>query len=130
MNVAGTPIAETVPVKIIKVIYFKKFEKDAHKPAALDYILFGSSREQFMAHLITAKPDFDQVLSVEADNDQTKSAIENSQYAMLEIPGTPNSKPVSDTEPLHAIAMQAKGQLALTLRKPREYYLEFDDLSH
>jgi hypothetical protein len=82
------------------VIYFKKFEKDAHKPAGLDYILFGSSREQFLAHLITAKPDFDQVLSIEADNDQMKSAVENAHYVMLEIPGTPNSKPVSDTKPL------------------------------
>lgn len=125
----GTPIAQSVPVKITNVIYFKKFEKDAHKPAGLDYILFGSSREQFLAHLITAKPDFDQVLSVEADNNQIKSAVENAQYVVLEIPGTPNSKPVSETEPLRAIAMQAKGKLALTLRKPREYYLEFGDLS-
>jgi hypothetical protein len=126
----GTPIAESVPVKITNVIYFKKFENDAHKPAGLDYILFGSSREQFMAHLITAKPDFDQVLGVEVDNDQTKAAIENAQYAMLEIPGTPNDKPVSGTRPLRAMTIRAKGQFALTLRKPHEYYLEFDDLSH
>lgn len=99
------------------MIYFKKFEKDAHKPAGLDYILFGSSREQFLAHLITAKPDFDQVLSVEADNNQIKSAVENAQYVVLEIPGTPNSKPVSETEPAARDCYAGEGQARSDIKK-------------
>jgi hypothetical protein len=126
----GTPIADPVPVTITRVIYFRSFEKDAHKAEALDYILFGSSREQFIAHLITAKPDFDQILGVEIDNDQLKSSVENLKHVVLEIPGSPNDKPVSGRGPVRAVALQAKKQLPLTLRNPHEYYLEFDDLSH
>jgi hypothetical protein len=84
----GTVIAESVPVKITKVIYFKKFETNARKPAGLYYILFGNNREQFVAHLITAKPDFDQVLRVEVNDDQLRSAIAtNLQHELVEIPG-------------------------------------------
>jgi hypothetical protein len=126
----GTPIAESVGVKIMQVIYFKNFDKDPHKAEALDYILFGSSREQFIAHLITAKPDFDQVLGVEIDNDQLKSTVESQKHVVLEIPGAPNDRPVSGAGPVRAIALRTKRQLPLTLRNPYEYYLEFDDLSH
>jgi hypothetical protein len=126
----GTPIAESVPVSITRVIYFRNFEKDARKAEALDYILFGSSREQFIAHLITAKPDFDQVLGVEVDNGQLKSAVEHRKHVVLEIPGSPGDRPVSTTGPVRAVALQAKGEISLTLRNPHEYYLEFDDLSH
>ncbi|MGB8629927.1 MAG: hypothetical protein WCD69_11120 [Xanthobacteraceae bacterium] len=104
----GTVIAESVPVKITKVIYFKKFETNASKPAGLYYILFGSSREQFVAHLITAKPDFDQVLRVEVADDQFSSVVASTmQHELLKIPGMPNDAPVSDTEPLHAIPRHA-----------------------
>jgi hypothetical protein len=127
----GTLIAESVPVSIAKVIYFKKFEMNAHKPAELYYILFGSSSEQFVAHLITAKPDFDQVLRVEVDDDQLRSAVaSNLQHIQLEIAGMPDDKPVSDAEPLRAIALQDVGKRALILNNPHQYYLEFGDLSH
>lgn len=127
----GTAIAESVPVKITKVIYFKKFETNARKPAGLYYILFGNSREQFVAHLITAKPDFDQVLRVKVDDDQLLSAIATSpQHEFLEIPGMPNDAPVADSEPLRAIALQDIGNRDRILNNPHQYYLEFGDLSH
>lgn len=127
----GTVIAESVPVKITKVIYFKKFETNASKPAGLYYILFGSSREQFVAHLITAKPDFDQVLRVEVADDQFSSVVASTmQHELLKIPGMSNDAPVSDTEPLHAIPLQDMGDRDLILKSPHQYYLEFGDLSH
>lgn len=113
------------------MIYFKKFEANARKPEELDYILFGSRREQFVAHLITAKPDFDQVLGVDVADDQLRSAVANNpQPVQIEIPGMPNDRPVSDTAPLRAIAMQEIGKPTAILNDPHQYYLEFCDLSH
>jgi hypothetical protein len=127
----GTVIAASVPVKITKVIYFKKFEPNARKPAELHYILFGDSREQFIAHLITAKPDFDQVLRVKVDDDQFKPAVAgNPRHTELEIPGMPDDTPVSDAGPLHAMAPQDTGKRDFILSNPHQYYLEFGDLSH
>lgn len=126
----GTPIAESVPVTITRVIYFKNFAEDAPKAETLDYILFGSQHEQFIAHLITAKPDFDQVMSVEVGNDQLKSAVEKLNHVVLEIPGSTNDKPISGPAALRAIALEANTKVTLTLSHPHQYYLEFDDLSH
>ena len=40
------------------------FDPTATKPATLEYILFGSGPERYLAHTIAAAPDFDQVLAV------------------------------------------------------------------
>jgi hypothetical protein len=61
----GTPIIRNILVDIKKVIYFKKFDKNENIKANYEAILFGDQDEQFVAHKISACPDFDQVLSVE-----------------------------------------------------------------
>lgn len=63
----GTLIAEGATVKVVKVLYFKKFLPNESKSNDDDYLLFGNSKEQFAAHLIVAKPDFDRLLSVKTD---------------------------------------------------------------
>jgi hypothetical protein len=47
-------------------VLFRPFEQGARKPAELEYLLFGDVKEAFLAHLITAPPDFDQMVSVQA----------------------------------------------------------------
>jgi len=49
-------IAENVSVKIKRLIYFEKFDRDKSKSPNADFILFGNSKEQFAAHYITNKP--------------------------------------------------------------------------
>jgi hypothetical protein len=63
----GAVIASGLTVTITQVLYFKKFVPGAQKPSQEKYILFGNTQEQFLAHEITARPDFDQLLSVVAD---------------------------------------------------------------
>lgn len=60
----GTPILRDVTVTIDRVVHFRQFDPEAEKPVVQHYLLFGSGDEQFLAHLITAPPDFDQVVSV------------------------------------------------------------------
>lgn len=57
-------ILRDVQVRVTRVVHFREFDPKATRPARLEYLLFGKGGELFLAHLIVAPPDFDQVLSV------------------------------------------------------------------
>ena len=57
-------LASDVTVKLKQVKYFRQFKTGAKQPAISEYLLFGNGTEQLMAHLITAPPDFDQVVAL------------------------------------------------------------------
>src|SRR5258706_11976854 len=58
-------VVHDVQVRVTRVVHFREFDPKATRPARLEYLLFGKGGELFLAHLIVAPPDFDQVLSVE-----------------------------------------------------------------
>ncbi len=62
----GQPIIEAVTVNVTNVVYFQELDpKPAPDPtASLTYLCFGKTGDLFAAHMITARPNFDQVLSV------------------------------------------------------------------
>jgi hypothetical protein len=63
-------IGSTVDVTVANVVYVQKL---LPLPAALEhleYVLFGKSSELFLAHVITRKGDFDQVVSAEIKGHQ------------------------------------------------------------
>jgi hypothetical protein len=66
----SVPILNNVGVTVKRVVYFREFDPKAKKPEQLEYLLFGKGKELFLAHLIVAPPDFDQVLSVKLTNHQ------------------------------------------------------------
>jgi hypothetical protein len=78
----GVPLGPAL-VTIKKVVYFRKFDPLALKPPGLELVLFGNAQEQFAAHVIQAKPDFDQVLGVETKLDLEEGAVVKS-YARAE----------------------------------------------
>jgi hypothetical protein len=53
------------PAKIVRVLHFREFAPDLPKPAELAYAVFGSGDDTFLAHLLSAPPDFDQILKAE-----------------------------------------------------------------
>ena len=57
-------ILRNVAVSVKRVIHFHEFDPKAAKRPQLEYLLFGKGQDLFMAHLIAAPADFDQVLSV------------------------------------------------------------------
>lgn len=94
----GTKIADaTVEVK---VLYFKKFNPVAVEPAKPQFILFGNNQEQFAAHQIFAKPNFDQIYSVTVTANEARE---------LDAGNT---------------------ILTVTLQNEKSLYLEIGDLSH
>jgi hypothetical protein len=57
-------IIENSTLEILKVVHFREFTAGGPKLDALEYLLFGREGEAFMAHLLSAPPDFDQVIAV------------------------------------------------------------------
>jgi hypothetical protein len=60
----GTKIASDINVTIKAVIYYNQFNGDKARATANTFILFGNEKENFIAHQITNKPDFDQIIQV------------------------------------------------------------------
>lgn len=63
----GVAIADHVSVNLARVLLFRKFDPRAVKPTDAQYLLFGHGAETFLAHLIVAPPDYDQVVQVKPD---------------------------------------------------------------
>jgi hypothetical protein len=61
------PIGET-PMAIAEVLHFRQLAPGVERPDALAYILVRSGEEAYLAHLLSAPPDFDQLLRVGLDD--------------------------------------------------------------
>jgi hypothetical protein len=60
----------------IRPVYFKEFTPKTARSRSLEYVLFGAPSELFLAHLITAPPDFDQILSVSIPGRDLSPSVE------------------------------------------------------
>ncbi len=58
-------IIDETSLDITRVVHFREFVAGGEKLEPLSYLLFGRGGELFMAHLLSAPPDFDQILEVE-----------------------------------------------------------------
>ena len=89
------------------------------------YLLFGNQQEQFIAHYITGKPDFDQILQVQLDLGTLKFFTSTISTVPLIFPGFKN-------QPLMApqvVKAQVAGKVSvLSLKLLQSFYLEFEDL--
>jgi hypothetical protein len=84
------PILQDSEVSVKRVIHFREFDPKATKSPQLEYLLFGNGQELFLAHMITAPPDFDQILAVKV----TDHAFTNEDLAKgipVVFPGTMNA---------------------------------------
>lgn len=118
----GTVIASDVQVKIKKVLYFKKFQPGEAKPDQAQYLYFGNEQEQFIAHIITAKPDFDQIMSIQVTN-----ALPLIESVLLTLPGNKNDEPLKVPSTVVGFSNQDNQQINLQLLS--NIYLESGDLS-
>jgi hypothetical protein len=84
------PILQNVEVSVQRVTHFRQFDPKAKKPARLEYLLFGKGQELFLAHLITAPPDFDQMLAVKI-TDHAFTDEELARGVPVGFPGTKNT---------------------------------------
>jgi len=81
-----------VIVKVKRVLYFRQFNPGAKQPAFSEYLLFGSgTNEQLAAHLITAPPDFDQVVALKTTLPFTDTELAKAIRLVLPNRPTPNA---------------------------------------
>ena len=74
----GQPIIKGLIVEVTNVVYFQELDTEAAHDSGrpLTYLCFGEAGDLFAAHMITARPDFDQILSV---------SLPESEFAELEF---------------------------------------------
>jgi hypothetical protein len=87
---ARVPILQEVKVSVKRVIHFREFDAKAQKAPQLEYLLFGKGQELFLAHVITAPPDFDQILAVKVTDHEFPDK-ELAKGVPVIFPGTTNA---------------------------------------
>lgn len=123
----GVKFLENVEVVISKVIYFQKLDIDARKPDILMYILFGNEKEQFLAHQIVSKPDFDENLVVQIKDEQWIKKLKKEKYLLIRFVEKNERKPFSWAGSEGKIA--TKNYLStIQFSNHQTLYLEFGDL--
>ncbi len=113
----GIAILNDITVSIKEVLYFKKFNPNAPREVVANYILFGDEKEQFLAHKISNKPDFEQIIQVNSD---LKMLPKNKKYAILTLDNDSNA-PIGVSGNVLTIDN-------LTIQFLEQLYLEFNDL--
>lgn len=113
----GTPILTNITVKIVQVVYFKKFKPEEAKTKTTDFILFGNPKEQFLAHQISNKPDFEQIIEVKTN---LSAFIKTEKCVVINLDDTQNN-------PIGVSCNEVKAK-ENTLILLKQLYLEFDDL--
>jgi hypothetical protein len=117
----GTKISSDIIVTIKNVIYYDKFNSDKARATANTFILFGNEKENFIAHQITSKPDFDQIIQVKTIKNPL---LENKKFEEIIINKTENS-PIG-VGGNDIVVTNNSNPYTITLLK--QLYLEFDDL--
>ena len=121
----GKEIIESIEVSIKKLIYYKKFDNTVERPINLTYFLIGNKKEQFLIHLVSKQPDFDEILSVSSDK-KTIRKIRKKGFVMLEVNEKDVRKPFSWKSDKFKVINSDEN---IFLRNSKQLYLEFGDLN-
>lgn len=123
-----------VEVTVKRVIYAQEIGATAGavKSDTLDYILFGTSTERFLAHRIAQPPDFDQIIGVKVSG-RAFTSEELARGVSIKIPDRANT-PDGRLRAKDKVA--AQGQVAgadtavpLTVEVVAEFYFEESELA-
>lgn len=121
----GSVIADSVSVEIAKVLHFRKYDPAAQKPAQAKFLLFGNSSEQYLAHYIEAKPDYDLIAQIQPLDSLNESSQEVAQEFFSQ---SPNSEmPAANSQISGSFTQDAKPKNDIQLLQ--QIYLETGDLS-
>ena len=119
----GVPILTGLTVDITRVVHFRKFDPAAtHAPQAR-YLVFGTPAEAYAAHLISAPPDVDQVLSVRVPATMPAAALAAGQA--VDLPGQVDGVALTVGKAYPMAGSAPQGQLTGT----QEWYRETGDLA-
>ena len=117
----GVMIKSSITASIRKVLYFQKFDPNATRARQLTYLLFGRAGDLWMAHLISTKPDFDQIAHVLSP----QLVPGPGQVVHLKILNATTTSPLQDGQDYSAW----DGGKNISVESVDTQYIEFDDLS-
>lgn len=130
----GEQIATDVSVDIEQIVHFRRFSPDPGNARDQQrYICFGGRDLAFVAHLITAPPDFDQILTVQVGALNGVSDDNLRAGMIVRVPDRPNDV-TSRLQETQTVTAQVQDQGADTggsigLTAGQEIYLETGDLA-
>jgi hypothetical protein len=116
----GVKIFNDVNVKIVEVLYFNYLDPIADKAETLQYLVVGNHKEQFAAHLLTNKPDFDQLVQINIDH----TLLKDVKVLKVNFPSSENNVPGIAGNAVNGFLTDRPVKLIFL----RQLYLEFDDL--
>jgi len=120
-----------VTVQIKRVVYAHEFRPEDKRPENLEYVLFGTPDELFLAHRIIAPGDFDQLLPVRIAGQQF-SDVDLSQGLRVVISGRPNTSSgrLQKGQDSNAQLLRTNGEAHnITLQPALELYFEESELA-
>jgi hypothetical protein len=127
----GVSILQDVEVRVQQVIHFREFDPNAKRSPQLEYVLFGKGQELFLAHLIAAPPDFDQILAVKVTGHQFTNE-ELAKGVPVVFPGTKDTTASRLKEKQRVAGEMKIGNVPapkkIQVEVNREFYLEEGEL--
>lgn len=123
----GTPLmSDRIRADVTRVFHFRKFIPSTDPAEHSKYILFGESKDWYLAHWITRPPDYDQVLSVVLRNE---FPLEIPESNSLLIDGRKNAveSRLVVGEKISGTALPS--ERAVDFEVGAEIYVETDDLA-
>jgi len=124
-------ILPDITVQIKRIVYKHEFSPKDKRPENLEYILFGTPDELFLAHRIVAPGEFDQLLPVKIAGQQF-SDTDLSQGLHVVVSGRPNasSSRLRKGQDSTAQLIRANGESRnITLQPALEVYFEESELA-
>jgi len=118
---------DNVTVTLDRLVHFHKFDPTAKAPDVLEYLVFGRSKELFLAHSIVKPPDFDQILSIELTGSADLPDKVLSSAVRIRIPDRKNSSSDRIREDEKVTGELSTGA-KITIRTLREFYFEEGEL--
>lgn len=129
----GTEFISNVTFKVTRVVFAKKFEANPAALPNLQYLVFGSQKELFAAHIVTKKPDFDHVVSVRISDGILSEAQAQTveKGVFVRLPGLANKvgEALKAGAADEAEAKVGAQTLPIVLETVESFYLETGDLS-
>ena len=123
-----------VEVTVKRVVYAQEIGGTAGiaKPDTLDYVLFGTGSELFLAHRIAQAPDFDQIVGVKVSG-RAFTSDELARGVSIKVPDRPNTPDrrlrAKDKVAGQAQVTGANTSLPLTVEVTTEFYFEETELA-
>ena len=123
-------LAQKTEAEIVDVKYFREFGAEDKHSESLRYILFGDKHQWFLAHKLSAPPDFDQILVAQAELPGDNSEILDG-TAVIELPGRGNNPAdrLRPGEELSCATDSSPYPTELRIRVGSEVYCEIGELA-